>query len=105
MLQLAETRGDEFSSGVPSLADILEDGNSVIYKSAIEDLTALAGNQELEKLPSTEIDLAGKTIMSIGETLTAFNPSLQGLLEDISSYTEVLPKELKEDIATITKIE
>jgi hypothetical protein len=105
LLQLIETRGDDFASSVPVLEDLEAGGNAAIYDSAIEDLKALTDSKELDKLPTTEVDLAGKTILSIGEAMAAFSPDLQGLVEEVSTYTEELPKAIREDIATINKVE
>lgn len=105
MLQLAESRGEDFSTNLPVLSDLDLGGNSAIYQEAIKDLSSLIVDKELDKAPTTEVDLAGKTIMSIGEAMAAFNPELQGLLEEASAYTEALPKDLASDIADINKVE
>ena len=105
MLRFLETRQSEFSNNLPVLGDILVGGNSSIYSDALDDLATLVAGKDLEKLPSTEIDLAGKTIMSIGESMAVFNPELKSLVEEVSSYTEAIPREIKEEIETFNKYE
>lgn len=80
-------------------------GNIDIYEEAIKDLSSIMSTKELEKNPTTEISLAGKTILSIGETLSLFNPNINSLLEDVSSYTRELPTDISNQIETINKLE
>lgn len=90
---------------IPDLDSISIGGNHEIYNEAIADLATLIEAKDIEKSPSTEIDLAGKIIMSIGETLAGFSPDLSSLLQDVTSYTETLPKEFLEEIESIIKYE
>lgn len=105
MIRLFETRGQEFATNFPLLDDIKAGGNSEIYDQALGDLASVIGEKELDKLPTTEIDLAGKTILSVGESLAAFNPSLKPLLEEVSAFTEAVPKAAEDEIQTFNKYE
>lgn len=105
LIQLMQTRSDDLSTSLPNLKDALVGGNSKIYSEAIKDLASLISQKELEKMPSTEIDLAGKLILSIGESFAAFSPDLKSLIEDSTSYTEALPKDSATQIETITRYE
>lgn len=105
LIQLMQSRSDELSSVLPNLDDIDVGGNSQVYSEAIKDLSSLISEKELDKMPSTEVDLAGKLILSIGESFAAFSPDLKKLLEDTSSYTESLPNRSDNDIETITRYE
>lgn len=80
-------------------------GNIDIYQEAIKDLADIISNKELEKTPTTEISLAGKTILSYGEALSLFNPNVSSLLEDVSAYTNELPTDVSNQIETFNKIE
>lgn len=104
LLRLQEQRTKEIGE-LPNLRDVNLGGNFDLYSSALEDLSTLMDNKELEKTPITEIDLAGKTILSIGEALSVFNPDLQSLLEEVSSYTDSLPTVATQQIETINKLE
>ena len=105
MIQLMQTRRDQLENPVPNLSDILAGGNSEIYSEAVSDLSELVINKELDKLPSTELDLAGKLILSVGESLASFSPNLKNLLEDTTSYTDSLPDNPEDIIETITRYE
>mgnify|MGYP003970146113 CR=1 FL=1 len=105
MIQLIQTRKVQLESPLPNLSDITAGGNSSIYLEAISDLSNLVLNKELDKMPSTELDLAGKLILSVGESLAAFTPNLKNLLEDTTSYTEALPTNPEDIIETITRYE
>ncbi|RMG74287.1 MAG: hypothetical protein D6710_01855 [Nitrospirae bacterium] len=104
MSRFFSTRLEEFSQNIPNLEDIRVGGNHNIYSEALQDLDTIADFYELEKLPSTEIDLAGKSILSIGESLARFDPSLKPLIEEISSYTDQNPIK-NDDIVTLKKFE
>jgi len=103
-LRLLEERKLQLQE-IPDLDSIDIGGNHEIYNQAIEDLSSLILEKELDKSPSTELDLAGKVIMSIGEALASFSPDVATLLEDVSNYTAALPKEISDKIETITKYE
>jgi len=105
MLRFIEERGLEFSQNIPNLNDVLVGGSNELYQNALDDLASLTTTKELEKTPSTEIDLAGKTIMTIGEAFSAFNPQLSTLIEEISVYTDSLPDNFRNEIETFNKLE
>jgi hypothetical protein len=102
--RLLDERSSELGN-VPDVKNINLGGNFEIYEEAMSDLAGLLTQKDIVKSPSTEIDLAGKYIMSIGETLANFSPDLQGLLEEVSAYTDNLPEESANEIKTFNKIE
>jgi hypothetical protein len=104
LVRLLDDRSSELKN-VPDVQDISIGGNYGMYQEAMSDLTSLLTTKELKKSPSTEVDLAGKYIMSIGETLANFSPELQTLLEDVTTYTSQLPEETSTGIETFNKVE
>lgn len=104
LLRLVKKREDQLEQ-IPNLKDINLGGNHELYMEAINDLSNLLTSKNLEKSPSTEIDLAGKTILSIGETMVNFSPELKSLLEEVTSYTEQVPNETSNEIETLKKSE
>lgn len=104
LLRVQEDRYKEIQE-TPDLLNIGIEGNYSIYNDALKDLSELMNSKDLLKSPTTEIDLAGKIIMSIGESMAVFNPELKDLLEDVSSYTSTLPKDLGSEIEKISKYE
>jgi len=104
-LRLIESRTSDLNNQIPQLADVNVGGVSAIYDEAVSDLASLIDTRILEKTPTTEIDLAGKTILSIGEALVNFDPSLADLLEEATVYTDSLPKQFQNEIETLNKVE
>lgn len=104
LLRVQEDRRKEIQE-IPDLLNVGIEGNYSIYNEAVKDLSELMVNKDLQKTATTEIDLAGKIIMSIGESMAVFNPELKSLLEDVSSYTSTLPKDLAADIESFSKYE
>lgn len=104
LIRLQETRLQNIAE-IPNLNDVNLGGNDNIYSEAISDLKSLLVQKDLQKTPITEIDTAGKTILSIGESLTAFNPDLGPLLQDVTNYTNALPKDVGNQIEVINKSE
>jgi hypothetical protein len=104
LIKLQEERAAELAE-IPNLNNVALGGNHELYTQAVEDLAAVMSSKELEKNAITEIDLVGKTVLSIGESLSVFNPSLSSLVHEVSNYTESLPKEAKDDIQTFNKYE
>jgi hypothetical protein len=104
LVRLQETRAKEIAD-IPNLKDTLIGGNSEIYEQALDDLSELMSYKELEKSPITEIDLAGQTVLSIGEVLSKFNPNLSSLVEEVSNFTDTLPASYKSDVVTLQRYE
>lgn len=104
LLRLQESRALEIAE-TPNINDKLLGGNSSIYSDALNDLALIMRTKDLNKGLITEIDLTGKTILSIGEGLALFDPSLKPLLEEVSSFTQQLPSQSSSDLETIKKFE
>jgi hypothetical protein len=104
-LRLMDARKDDLSSTTPLLEDVQLGGINSIYSEAVEDLSALLSEKNLDKSPTMEIDLAGKTILALGESMVSFGPALSSLLEEVSTYTELSPKNIQDDVETINKYE
>ena len=104
LLRLLQHRTNELGE-MSDPFDVNFGGNHEIYQEAISDLSELVAVRELEKASTTEIDLAGKTVLSMGEMLTAFNPDLKSLVAEASAYTDQLPAEFKDGLETINKVE
>jgi len=104
LVRLNEERAREIGE-LPDLQSVNLGGNHEIYQEALDELSTFVSNKELSKTPVTEIDLAGKTILSLAETLTSFSPGLKELLEEVSNYTDRLPENTVDKIDTINRYE
>jgi hypothetical protein len=104
LLRFIEERKRSLSE-IPTLEDIDIGGNHEIYQEAIEDLASLLLKKDITKSPSTEVDLTGKTILSLAEVLSGFTSALESLLEEVTNYTEQLPEDSTDSIETLKKIE
>lgn len=104
LLRLQDTRADKLAE-LPNINDIAIGGNYSIYNEALKDLASLMSIKEINKSPLTEIDLVGKTVLSMGEVLTSFNPDLKTLIEEVSTYTNALPKNIAQEIEKINRYE
>jgi len=103
-VRLQQERAKELTS-IPDLLNASVDGTYSIYEEALSDLSSLLETQELEKTPTTEIDLVGKIISSIGSSLAKFNPSLTLLLQDLSSLADNQVELSVDNIETIDRYE
>jgi hypothetical protein len=90
---------------VPDIKDLDIGGNHDLYQEAIGDLSELMSKKDLDKSPSTEVDLVGKTVLAISEAISTFSPELQGLLQEVTTYTDQLPENLVDEIETFNKYE
>jgi len=104
LLRLQETRASELAE-TPNINNVLINGTAAIYNDALNDLALSLGSKTLNMGLTTEIDLTGQTIMSIGEGLAVFDPSLKSLLEEASTFTEQLSTRQSTDIETVKKYE
>lgn len=104
LIRLLDERQRELSE-VPNVEDISLGGNHELYQEAISDLAEIITSKDLVKSPSTEIDLAGKIILSLGETLASFSPEVRSTLEEVTTYTNQLPEGIGDEIQTIKKLE
>jgi len=104
MLRLQDARAQELAE-IPNSENIDFGGNRQIYDEAIKDLSSIITEKELNFISTTKIDVAGKTILSIGETLSSLNQETDKLLEDVSAFTNALPKDIANEIEVINKTE
>ncbi len=104
MLRLQEAAADQLAE-IPRTEDVDFGGNKELYGEAIKDLANTISEKELSFSSTSKIDLAGKTILSIGETLGGFNNNLEKLLQDVTNFTNDLPKDIANQIETINKVE